>query len=133
MAAGKYSFIVEQGATTNFEMVYNDSAGNPINLTGYQAKMQVRPTVGSSEIYLSLSSSLTSDNTGLNLSGSSGTNPTSSGSIGIFISAESSSLLNFTQGYYDLEIAIGSGSSAIVTRVLEGVIQLSRNVTTGSF
>ena len=32
MAAGRYSFVIEQGATTDFEVVYNDSNGNPIDL-----------------------------------------------------------------------------------------------------
>ena len=131
MAAGKYSFVIEQGATTDFELIYKDSNGNPVNLTAHRAKMQIRPSVGSSEVYLTLSSSLQPDGTGLNISGSSGTNPPESGSIGIFISHATSSTLDFTQGYYDLEIASGTGVSTRVTRVLEGTIQLSKNVTLG--
>ena len=134
MAAGRYSFVTEQGSTTDFEIIYKDSAGDPIDLTDYQARMQIRASqTGSSDIYLTLSSSLNSDGTGLNLSGSSGTNPPESGSIGIFISYLTSSELNFTQGFYDLEIATGSAEQARVTRVLEGVIQLSQQITTGSF
>ena len=131
MAAGKYSFVIEQGATTDFELIYKDSNGNPVDLTAHRAKMQIRPSVGSSEVYLTLSSTLQPDGTGLNISGSSGTNPTTSGSIGIFISHATSSTLDFTQGYYDLEIASGTGVSTRVTRVLEGTIQLSKNVTLG--
>ena len=134
MAAGKYSFVVEQGATTNLEVVYKDSNGDVIDLSNYQARMQVRSAkTGSADIYLSLSSSLQDDGTGLNMSGSSGTNPPESGSIGIFISAVTSSELNFTQGYYDLEIATGSEEQVRVTRILEGIIQLSQQITTGSF
>jgi hypothetical protein len=134
MAAGKYSFVIEQGATTDFELIYRDSDGNPIDLTKYQARMQIRSAqTSSSEIYLTLSSSLQSDGTGLNMSGSSGINSPESGSIGIFISYLTSSLLNFTQGFYDLEIATGSAEQARVTRVLEGVIQVSKNITTGLF
>ena len=133
MAAGKYSFVIEQGATIDFELIYNDSNGNPVNLTDQRARMQIRPTIGSDTVYLTLSSSLQPDGTGLNMSGSSGTTPPESGSIGIFISYLTSSELDFTQGYYDLEIASGVGVDTRVTRVLEGVIQLSKNVTTGSF
>jgi hypothetical protein len=134
MAAGRYSFVIEQGSTTDFEIIYKDSVGDPIDLTDYQARMQIRASqTGSSDIYLTLSSSLNSDGTGLNLSGSSGTNPPESGSIGIFISYLTSSELNFTQGFYDLEIATGSAEQARVTRVLEGAIQLSQQITTGSF
>jgi hypothetical protein len=32
MAAGKYSFVIEQGATTDFELLYKDSNGNPVDL-----------------------------------------------------------------------------------------------------
>jgi hypothetical protein len=48
-----------------------------------------------------------------------------SGSIGIIISAYSSSILNFNEAYYDLEIVNGCD----VTRLLEGKVKLSKNVT----
>ena len=66
MAAGRYSFVIEQGATTDFEVAYNDSTGTPVDLTGYQAKMQIRSNYGSSgTLYLTLSSSLDSCGMGL--------------------------------------------------------------------
>ena len=36
MAAGRYSFTIEQGATMLFEIQYRDSNGNPISLEGYR-------------------------------------------------------------------------------------------------
>jgi hypothetical protein len=42
MSAGKYSFTIEQGATLDFEIQYRDGNGNPINLTGYTGKMEIR-------------------------------------------------------------------------------------------
>jgi hypothetical protein len=134
MAAGRYSFTIEQGATLDFEIAYKDSGSNPIDLTGYQARMQLRPSAGSDIVYLTLSSSgaVVGDGTGLNMSGSSGLNPPTSGTIGIFVSAKSSSQLDFETAVYDLEIATGS-SHPVVTRILEGGVQLSKNVTLGSF
>ena len=132
MAAGRYSFTIEQGATLDFELAYKDSGSNPIDLTGYQARMQLRPSAGSNTVYLTLSSSIESDGTGLNLSGSDGLTSPTSGTIGIFISANSSSQLDFSEAVYDLEIASGS-TYPVVTRILEGGIQLSKNVTLGSF
>ena len=132
MSAGRYSFTIEQGATLDFELAYKDSDDNPISLEGYQGRMQIRPSVGSETIYLTLSSSLADDGTGLNFSGSDGLNPITSGTIGIFISANSSSQLDFTEAVYDLEIATGS-DYPVVTRLLEGQIQLSKNVTLGNF
>ena len=96
--------------------------------------MQLRAEqTGSSELYLTLSSSLNNDGTGLNISGSGGTNPPESGSIGIFISYLTSSTLDFERAFYDLEIASGSGINTKVTRILEGQVQVSKNITTGSF
>lgn len=132
MSAGRYSFTIEQGATLNFELAYKDSDSNPVDLTGYQGRMQIRPTVGSDTIYITLSSSLEDDGTGLNFSGSDGLNPPTSGTIGIFISAESSSALDFGEAVYDLELATGS-DYPVVTRLLEGRVKLSKNVTLGDF
>jgi len=125
MAAGKYSFIIEQGATTNFQINWNDETGSAVDLSGYHARMQIRPQVEASTTILSLSSSLKLDGTGINLSGSNGTTPVQSGSIGVYISAYSSSLLDFGEAFYDLELVRGNE----VTRLLEGKVKLSKNVT----
>jgi len=125
MAAGRYSFIIEQGATTNFQINWNDETGSAVDLSGYHARMQIRPQVEASDVYISLSSSLSPDGTGIHLSGSNDITPVQSGSIGIYISAYSSSLLNFGEAYYDLELVNGN----VVTRLLEGKVKLSKNVT----
>ncbi len=124
MAAGKYSFIIEQGATTNFQINWTDESGSAIDLTGYQGRMQIRTSYESSPL-LSLSSSLKADGTGINLSGSNGTTPLASGSIAVYISAASSSLLEFGEALYDLELVKANE----VTRLLEGKVKLSKNVT----
>ena len=136
MAAGNYSFTIEQGATTDFEIVYKDSNGDPIDLTGYNARMQLKDSIGGSSTFLTLSSSLSPDGTGLNLSGSGGnaaSKPLTSGSIGIFISHATSSNLTFGTAVYDLEIVSGSGNTAVVTRLLQGKVNLSKEVTTGDY
>ena len=132
MSAGRYSFTIEQGATLDFELAYKDSSNTPIDLTGYQGRMQIRPSVGSDTVYITLSSSLESDGTGLNFSGSDGLNPPTSGTIGVYISAQSSSQLDFGEAVYDLELATGS-EYPVVTRLLEGKVKLSKNVTLGDF
>jgi len=127
MSAGRYSFTIEQGSTLDFELQYKNATGSAINLSGYSGKMQIKSNYAdnSPTIYLTLSSSLQADGTGLNFSGSNGSTPTASGSIGVFISAATSSLLTFDTALYDLEIASGS----IVTRILEGQVKLSKEVT----
>jgi hypothetical protein len=130
MAAGKYSFTIEQGTTVDFEIAYTDSAGDPIDLTQHRARMHVRAGYGSAAtLYATLSSSLYPDGTGLNLSGSNSSKPPTSGSIGLYISACTSSNFTFNEAFYDLEIVSGSGCNEYVTRLLEGKIKLSKEVT----
>ena len=132
MAAGRYSFVIEQGATLDFEIAYTDANGSPVDLTDYTGRMQIKNSHGGNINYITLSSSKETDGTGLNFSGSNNDNPPTSGTIGIFISAYSSSLLDFKDAVYDLEIASGS-IYPVVTRVLEGKIRLSKEVTTGEY
>ena len=132
MGAGRYSFTIEQGTTTNFEIQYKDSSNNPVDLTRYSGRMQIASDYASNAsrtVYLTLSSSLNADGTGLNFSGSNGSTPPTSGSIGIYIAACTSSLLTFTTAKYDLEIYSGSGDCPLTVRLLEGQISLSNQVT----
>ena len=130
MPAGKYNFIIEQGATFLLNLQYKDSNGNVVDLTDFDGRMQIRPTKASDTVYLTLSSSLNSDGTGLNFSGSNGDQPPSSGSIGIVIASCTSSLLTFDgEAYYDLEIYSGSGDCPYTVRLIEGQVQISKEVT----
>ena len=130
MPAGKYNFIIEQGATFILDLQYKDSNSVPVDLTDFYGRMQIRPTKASDTVYLTLSSSLNSDGTGLNFSGSTGNLPPSSGSIGIYIASCTSSLLTFDgEAYYDLEIYSGSGDCPYTVRLIEGQVQISKEVT----
>jgi hypothetical protein len=125
MAAGKWNFTIEQGTTVDFSIQYKDNNLVPINLTGYSGKMQIRSNYADNAptTYLTLSSSRNSDGTGLNFTGA------VTGSIGIFIAACSSSILNFSSARYDLEIYSGSAGCPITTRILEGQVNLSKETT----
>ena len=133
MAAGRYSFTIEQGSTLSFELQYKDSNGDPIDLTGYEGAMQIRSTYsGSGETFLTLTSSIgdlyekTPTATFLSFSGSDLSTPLTSGSIGIYAGYEATDALTFGgQAYYDIELTSGS----IRTRILEGRVQISQQVT----
>jgi hypothetical protein len=130
MSAGRYPIYIEQGTTIDFEVQYKDSTGAPVDLTGYGARMQIRPSVESSTIYLSLTSNRNADGTGISMSGSAPYKPTTSGSLGIYIASCTSSILNFNDAVYDLEIFAPINSSCPeVTRILQGPVRLSKEVT----
>ena len=136
MAAGKYSFVIEKGATTQFEVQYVDANDTPIDLSGVTARMQIkddRPGE-TATTYLSLTSSLTPgasysntvSGSFLSISGSDLNVPLSSGSIGIYIGYGASDSFTFTKGVYDIELTSGN----IRTRLLEGNIVVRDQVTT---
>ena len=126
MAAGKYNFIIEQGSTLDFEIAYTDSGSNKINLTDYTGRMQIKDKVGGDITHITLTSysdTVPDDKTGLDFT------QAGSGIIKIFISAHSSSLLDFNKASYDLEIVTGS-EFPVVTRLLQGSVTLDKEVTT---
>lgn len=131
MACGRYTFEIKQGETFYRRINYKDSAGQPIDLSGYHARLQLRPSAGSSTVYLTLSSSIGSDGSGLNFTPTSASVvlPESSGSIGITISAFSSSQLTFTEAVGDLFIMSGSGVSEFRDNLLDLRARVIRRVT----
>jgi hypothetical protein len=130
MSAGRYPIYIEQGASLDFEVQYVDSEGNPVDLSGYSARMQIRPSTTSTTAYITLTSDLQPDGSGINLSGSHSTKPPTSGSIGVFISACSSSVLEFGEAVYDLELSVPyEGGCDYVTRLIQGPVRLSKEVT----
>jgi hypothetical protein len=115
MAAGKYDFYIEQGATFNRTIVWKDGNEDPVNLSGYTARMQVRKTVTADTPILTL----TTENGKITLGGSAGT------VILTLAPSDTDSLETFC-GVYDLELQSASG---FVTRLLEGQVTISREVT----
>ena len=114
MAATTYDITIEQGATFSQVITYKES-GVAINLTGYTARMQVRSTLESATSVVEL----TTANSRITLGGAAGT-------ITLTISATDTAALTAGRGVYDLELVSGSN---IVTRLLQGVCTISRNVT----
>jgi hypothetical protein len=114
MAATTYDILIEQGATFSQLVTYKES-GVAVNLTGYTARMQVRATLEAATALIEL----TTANGRIALGGAAGT-------ITLSISATDTEALTAGRGVYDLELVSGSG---IVTRLLQGVATISRNVT----
>ena len=110
MAAGKYNFTLEQGATFSREITVQDS-GSAMNLTGYTPRMQMRSTHDSSTIALTITASISNATQG-KISLSATDTLTSAVEEGIYV--------------YDLEI---ESSGGIVTRLMEGNVTVTPEVT----
>lgn len=121
MAAGIYNFTIEQGATFTRTFNYKDSNGNPIDLQEAQAlRMQIRETIDSPNPVIGGEFGL---NSGFTLSVPVGTQTTSS--FTLVIPATTSSAFTFDRAVYDIEYV----DSSSVTRLLQGKIKLSKEVT----
>lgn len=115
MSAGYLDLYIEQGATYNQPIVWKDSSGVAVNLTGYTARMQVRKTISATTPIITL----TTENGRITLGGANGT-------ITLNITATDTAALEQFAGVYDLELQSYSG---FVTRLLEGQVTVSKEVT----
>lgn len=115
MTAGVYNFTLEQGVTFRRQVTIYDANNDPVDLTDFTARMQIRPEVESDTVIVYL----TSANGGLTLGASAGT-------IDILINDTETSSVT-TDGVYDIEII--SGDTGDVTRVLKGKVRLDPEVT----
>jgi CO dehydrogenase/acetyl-CoA synthase epsilon subunit len=120
MIAGKYNILCEQGTTFTRVLVLEQptiedpTVFEPYDLTDHTARMQVRRTVDSSSIVVSL----TTENERISIDGE-------IGQITLYMSDEVTSGIT-SSGVYDLEIIDNLGN---VSRVIEGVFTLSQEVT----
>ncbi len=113
--AGKLNIVIEQGTTFNPIMTYTDENDNPIDLTGFTARMQIRLKRTSTDVI----HELTTENGGITLGGAAGT-------IALLITDVDTAAFSFKPSIYDLEL-ISSGG--IVTRLLQGSVTLSTEAT----
>jgi hypothetical protein len=114
MTAGIYNATVDQGSIWNLTIVYQDSDGDPIDLTGYTAAMQLRQNYNSELADLTL----TTANGGLTINGPTGT-------IQVSASAVQTGLLSAGFYVYDLELTSGSN----ISRLIQGQITVAEQVT----
>ena len=115
MSAGTYDFYIEQGATYQLVVTWKQPDGTPVDLTGYSARMQFRKTKTSTTVLFSG----TTANGVISLGGAAGT-------VSITIPATSTDDFTFGCGVYDLELESAGG---IVTRLIEGDVEVSKEVT----
>jgi hypothetical protein len=113
--AGKKNFEVDQNATFSFIIEYKDNNGDPIDLDGSSAKLQVRDTAGGSK----LAFSLTSPNGGIIID-------EPNGKLTIKMTPTQTNKLFYPKSSYDIMV---TDSNLNKIKLLEGFITLSRSVT----
>lgn len=117
MPAERHDLTIEQGATWE-QSVQQLQPGTetPVDLTNYTARMQIRPNVSSDVVYVSLTSSPAA---GITIAAATGT-------VTLRMSATETAALSWRDAVYDLELESSDGT---VTRLIEGRVTLSREVT----
>lgn len=109
MAAGIYNFAIEQGSTLNKVITWKDGDDAAINLTGYTAVAQFRPTIATAPVL-----TLSSVTGGITLGGAAGT-------ITLGATATTTAALAAGDGVWELELTSGGG---VVTRLLTGTYSI---------
>ena len=111
MAAGTYNFTIEQGATFSrlLTLKENDSV---MNLTGYSVASQMRSTHDSNTVVGTFAGTV------------------SNGSGGeITLAMSNSTTGGIEEGIYQYDVEITNGSSGRVTRILQGKVTVTPQVT----
>lgn len=123
MSATKQNLVIEKGATyAPAAFVFKDSAGNPIDLTNYTAKLEMRETPYDTA-FLKASSEVVPP-AGFTKYITLGT---TNGNVAVVLPATVTDLFKADTAFYDIELTSGAG---VVTRFMQGRVHLSRSITT---
>ena len=133
MAAGNYNFTIEQGTTFKRTFKYKDSNGNPIDLGSHDVFMDIRSSIDSSTTILDIRKL---NSTKIDGSSTNNTNFTitsasageTANEINLTIDADTTASMSFDTAVYDIEIKDNT-TPPVVTRILQGKIKLSKEVT----
>jgi hypothetical protein len=99
-----------------WELVEKDTE-NPVDLTGYTARMQVREKLKATDTILDL----TTENHGITI-----TIDSEKTTLTVYADAETTAGITVSKGVYDLELIDTSGD---VYRLMEGTVTVSKEVT----
>lgn len=115
MIAGIYNITCEQGSTLTRTFRVQNPNASVYDLTGYQARMQIRRDVDSTTVLFTATSSPAA---GIIISNT-------FGEISLTMTATQTAAIQ-RSGYYDLEIYNAAG---VVYKVVKGKFNLSKEVT----
>lgn len=111
-----YNTVIDQGADWFINFTYKNPDGTPINITGYSAALQIRTSPLAKTAVLTL----TSPSSGITITGGSGL---------LACQATAAQTALITNGKYAYDIEITNPSNGVVTRLVQGTVQVSPQVT----
>ena len=100
------------GATFSASFTCKDSAGAAVNLTGYSARSQLRPSISSEELTLNLAPTISAPATGV---------------INITITDEVTDTID--PGTYYCDVVLDKAADGSVTHLADGTIVFKQQVT----
>lgn len=115
--ASTYNTVIDQGADWFLNVTWEDVAGEPIDITGYTAALQLR----TSPLARTVALNLTTENDGLAITGASGL-------VSIHATNEQTAALTPQRYTYDLEL-YSPAEPTVITRLIQGTIEVSANTT----
>jgi len=113
--AANVELVIQQGTDFSHIVSVKNSDGSVFPLTGYTARMQLRPNASSATVLAELSTS----NAKITVNGA-------TGQLTLALTNVDTAAYTWRSGVYDLEI---TSSGGVVTRIMEGNVTLSLEVT----
>jgi len=124
MSASRYDFAIEQGSTFKLSLVYKNATKEPIDLTGWCARLTWKDNKG--HIYEFISTNTDYNSYKLSIDGI-------NGKIDLIIPASTTNQYLFSNAKYDLELLspdpLVAGTGQYVTRILYGDIKIVKRYT----
>lgn len=108
------NLVIDQGTTFSLTITVADANGNAIDLDGYTLRAQLRKSYGATS-YTSFTMEAAED--------------TTTGELTISLTDTQTSALKAGRYVYDVEIVAPVADDSVVTRVLEGIITVTPEVT----
>lgn len=127
MAASKYDFTIEQGSSFKISLIYKDQNGNPINLTGWCARLIWKTNTNITQTF-------SSDNIDHNVYKFTIDDP--NGKLTLMMPSSTTNSFNFNTAKYDLELQspddLYAGGGKFTTRLLFGTVSVTKRFSQSS-
>jgi hypothetical protein len=123
MAANQYDFKIEQGSSHKLSFIYKDSDKNPIDISGYCARLTWKTNTNISQIF-------TTENLDYSTYKFVIDTPTSDGKMTLYFPASTTNGFDFSTAKYDLELQsttdLYTGGGKETLRILYGNVTIAK-------